>query len=233
MRRILSPVLAVGLLAASAVAVLAQQPPGQTPADKASDARKDEENRQRRIDRQFERDQLPVPNLNNAGPCPFVKVLYDASRMVEFTGAQKTASNVAYSGEIDGVTATCSYKAGEPIAVEMITTFAIGKGPQASGDNKPVTYWIAVTDRDRAVLGKERFNFTAHFPQGSDRVLVFEITGQIVIPRANESVSCDNFEILVGFDVTPEQAAFNRDGNRFLVKATGQTAQSAGAPPAR
>ncbi|MGI9169909.1 MAG: Tat pathway signal sequence domain protein, partial [Caulobacteraceae bacterium] len=26
----------------------------------------------------------PLPQLRNAGPCPFVKVLYDASRYVEF-----------------------------------------------------------------------------------------------------------------------------------------------------
>jgi hypothetical protein len=37
----------------------------------------------------------------------------------------------------------------------------------------------------------------------------------IVIPRATATVSGANFEILVGFDVTPEMAAFNREGKRF------------------
>jgi dihydrofolate reductase len=37
----------------------------------------------------------------------------------------------------------------------------------------------------------------------------------IVIPRATPTVSGANFEVLVGFEVTPEMAAFNREGKRF------------------
>ena len=48
---------------------------------------------------------------------------------------------------------------------------------------------------------------------------------QITIPRADAKVSGGNFEVLVGFDVTPEMAAFNREGKRFRVNA-GQTAQA-------
>ncbi len=42
---------------------------------------------------------------------------------------------------------------------------------------------------------------------------------QIVIPRANEEISGENFEILVGFELTPEQLQFNRDGRRFRIDA--------------
>ena len=35
---------------------------------------------------------------------------------------------------------------------------------------------------------------------------------EIVIPRANDNVSGVNFEIIIGFSVTPEQAIFNRSG---------------------
>ena len=41
----------------------------------------------------------------------------------------------------------------------------------------------------------------------------------IVIPRAEATTSGDNFEILVGFDVTPQMAEFNRTGSRFRVNA--------------
>ena len=57
----------------------------------------------------------------------------------------------------------------------------------------------------------------------------------IIIPRAELTTSGDNFEILVGFDVTPEMAQFNRDGSRFRINAG--TAPAAGAattqPPAQ
>ena len=51
-------------------------------------------------------------------------------------------------------------------------------------------------------------------------------------------MSGSNFEILVGFDVTPEMADFNRLGKRFRVNAGGdvevtKTASAAGTPSAR
>ena len=39
---------------------------------------------------------------------------------------------------------------------------------------------------------------------------------------SSATVSGNNFEVLVGFDVTPDQAQFNRDGKRFRINA-GQT----------
>ncbi|WP_262422966.1 hypothetical protein [Brevundimonas denitrificans] len=47
-----------------------------------------------------------------------------------------------------------------------------------------------------------------------------------MIPRAEETTSGSNFEILVGFEVTPEMAEFNRTGSRFRINAgTAQTQQ--------
>ena len=120
-----------------------------------------------------------------------------------------------------------------PIVVEMSTTFQIGRGPMATGDTKTINYWIAVTDRNKGILAKQPFSFVAKFPRGADRVLEFQHTDQITIPRAAATVSGENFEVLVGFEVTPEQAAFNRDGTRFPIDATGRSAQAAGAPAAR
>jgi hypothetical protein len=50
---------------------------------------------------------------------------------------------------------------------------------------------------------------------GEDRVYIREKLGEIVIPRAETTTSGANFEILIGFEVTPQMAAFNRDGKRF------------------
>jgi len=50
-------------------------------------------------------------------------------------------------------------------------------------------------------------------------VLKVEHIDDIVIPRATATVNGSNFEVLVGFDVSPEMAAFNRDGKRFRMNA--------------
>ena len=41
----------------------------------------------------------------------------------------------------------------------------------------------------------------------------------LVIPRADDSISGVNFEVIVGFELTPQQLEFNRSGNRFRLDA--------------
>jgi len=175
--------------------------------------------------------QAPLPALRNAGPCPYVKVLYDAARYVEFKEDREASANVAYSGEIQGISAACQYKDAEPIKVMMDVLFELGKGPQATASSKTYRYWIAVTTRNESVITKQYFDIPVSFPAGQDRVYVTEKIAEITIPRATMTTSGANFEILVGFDVTPQMAAFNRDGKRFRVNAGTTTVAGAAERP--
>lgn len=229
MRRLLIAFAAIGLCSSFASHALAQQTQQRQEQQRKED--QDADRQRRRLDREMQNQDLPLPELANSGPCPYVKVLYDASRQIDFVGARKASSAVAYSSEIQGLSATCSYKGTDPIVVDINVTFAVGKGPQATENQKTYGYWVAVTDRNLSVLAKEQFGFTAGFPVGADRVLVFERIRNITIPRANERVSGENFEILIGFNVNADQADFNRQGTRFTVNATGQqTAAQPGTP---
>ncbi len=223
MRRILISLLAFGLVAGLAAEGSAQQqgPNSKRASKESADAQREKNRTRKRLDKEMQSQQLPLPELGNSGPCPFVKVLYDAARTIEFVGGRQSSSAVAYSGEIQGLTATCRYQDGEPITVDINVTFTLGKGPQATENAKQFDYWVAVTDRNRSVLAKEQFSFVADLSK-SDRVIAFQPIKAITIPRANDRVSGQNFEILVGFNVTPEMAAFNRQGTRFVVNATGQ-----------
>ncbi|MGH6998443.1 MAG: Tat pathway signal sequence domain protein [Phenylobacterium sp.] len=163
--------------------------------------------------------QAPLPQLRNAGPCPYVKVLYDAARYVEFKDNREASSAVGFSGEIQDIAAGCQYKDEEPIKVTMEILFELGKGPLAEGSSKNYRYWVAVTQRGQSVIAKEYFDLPINFPGGQDRVYATETINQITIPRATMTTSGANFEVLVGFDVTPQMAAFNRDGKRFRLNA--------------
>ncbi|GAA0867952.1 hypothetical protein GCM10009116_02820 [Brevundimonas basaltis] len=160
----------------------------------------------------------PLRRTAAAGPCPYVKILYDAARYVELTGDRVAASNVAYTGEIQGLVSDCAYQNDEPITVYTRVQFDLGRGPQAEGQGRTYRYWIAVTERNKAVLAKEYFDLPVNFGEGQ---LTASVTHDqvVVIPRAEATTSGDNFEILVGFDVTPEMAEFNRTGSRFRVNA--------------
>lgn len=218
------------LLAAAVVAAFTAAVPAVSHAqrDPEEQQRKDEADAaKRRKQRQEWGDtQAPLRALRNAGPCPFVKTLYDASRYVEFKGGREASAAVAYSGEIQGVSAGCEYKGDEPIRVTMEMLFELGRGPEAEGRQKTYRYWVAVTDRNRAVIARQTFDLPVTFPAGQDRVYVTENIKQVVIPRASTVTSGVNFEVLVGFEVTPEMAAFNREGKRFRVNA-GQAAAPA------
>jgi hypothetical protein len=179
----------------------------------------DDEAAKKKKDDEWGDKQAPLPALRNAGPCPYVKVLYDAARYVELKDNKETSTAVGYTGEIQGLSSACQYKSDEPIKVEMEILFALGKGPQATSASKTYRYWVAVTDRNQEVIGKEYFNLPVTFPSGADRTLMTDKVYGIVIPRGKASVSGANFEVLVGFDVTPEMAAFNRDGKRFRPNA--------------
>lgn len=168
-------------------------------------------------DRQREDRLAPLRRRANAGPCPYVKILYDGARYVELVDNRASVANVGFTGEIEGLSADCRYRSDEPITVDVNVLFNLGRGPQATADSRSYRYWIAVTERNRAVLSKEYFELPVAF-DGADRTTAVA-QHVIVIPRASPSISGDNFEVLVGFDVTPEMAEFNRTGSRFRIQA--------------
>ncbi len=205
--RLATVALAAVAVLASAGAAAAQS---QQPRDRQSQNQgQEEEERPQRF--------APLRARPNAGPCPFVKILYDAARYVELEGGRASTSAVGYTGEIEGVTAGCSYQADEPITVQTNILFNLGRGPQAPDDRRTYRYWIAVTERNQAVLAKEYFDLPVDFE--GQRTASVEEGQTIVIPRAEATTSGGNFEVLIGFDVTPEMAEFNRSGSRFRINA--------------
>ncbi|MFI4966751.1 MAG: Tat pathway signal sequence domain protein [Caulobacterales bacterium] len=201
----------------------------------ADDQRKQQQDdaKKKKRDKEWGDSGAPLPAMRNAGPCPFVKALYDASRYVEFKDAREASANVGFTGEIQGISAGCEYKDNEPIKVAMDVLFELGKGPQATGNSKTYHYWVAVTDRNREVIARQNFDLPVTFSGGKDRVYMTDSIASIVIPRGSMTTSGANFEILVGFDVTPQMAEFNRVGKRFRVNAGAAVATAGNTPTSR
>lgn len=213
------------LLAAMALTIACSAIPMHVAFAQSKDDPEQEAKDKKKKEEEWGDKQAPLPALRNAGPCPYVKVLYDAARYVELKDNKETASAVGYTGEIQSLSSGCSYKADDPIHVQVQILFALGKGPQAAATQHTYRYWVAVTDRNNEVIDKQFFNLPVTFPAGQDRVLMTDELKGITIPRARATVSGSNFEVLIGFDVTPEMVAFNRLGKRFRANAgVGQTA---------
>ena len=188
----------------------------------ADDQQQDDDAKKKKREEAFGNLNTPLPQLKNAGPCPYVKVLYDAARYVEFQDNVEASASVRYTGEIQNISSICEYKVDQPIKVKARILFELGRGPRAEARAKTYRYWVAVTDRNHAVIDKASFDLPVTFPAGQDRVTETQDINDIVIPRKDAGVSGANFEVLIGFEVTPAMAAFNRDGKRFRPNA-GQT----------
>ncbi|RZJ97661.1 MAG: Tat pathway signal sequence domain protein [Brevundimonas sp.] len=228
MRRVLKVSLASALVAATLaavapVAVAQSRPGGQQQGGRERPEAGAQETGARRVRI------APLQRRSAAGPCPYVKILYDAARYVELSGDRVTAANVAYTGEIEGLVSDCAYDSDSPITVQTRVLFNLGRGPQAQGEGRTYRYWIAVTERNSAVLEKVYFDLPVTFEAGATTATVTQ-DNTVLIPRASATTPGDHFEILVGFDVTPEMAEFNRSGSRFRVNAGVPEATQ---PPAR
>ena len=154
----------------------------------------------------------------NPGACPRAFSLYDAQRIVEFKGSE-SFSNVGFTGEIGNIRSLCRYYSDRPIVADLEIDMEFGRGPAAGGSSATYEYFVAVTRKNLAVINKQVFPIQVTFPAGYDRVSMTERIDEIVIPRANEDTSGANFEVIVGFVVTPEQREFNAAGKRFRVSA--------------
>ena len=154
----------------------------------------------------------------NPGPCPRAFALYESSRSVEFLGAEKH-ENVGFTAEINKVRTLCRYYSDQPIEASLDIDMAFGRGPAAQSETHTYNYFVAVTRKNIAVIEKEYFPITVTFPPGVTQMSVTEEIAQITIPRAKESTSGANYEIIVGFELTADQLAFNEADKRFRVSA--------------
>lgn len=167
------------------------------------------------LDRMFGND-----NRRNVGPCPLMGVLYDSARIVQFADpTQERYSNIEFTGEFQDVRGFCRYLSDDPITMSMEIDMAFGRGPASTSERRTYRYWVAVTRRGRAPIERQFFDVDVRFPSGQAVVQRTERIERIVIPRAAADTSGENFEILVGFELTPEQLQFNRDGKRFRIDA--------------
>ncbi len=150
----------------------------------------------------------------NAGPCPAALVLWDASRKVEIHGEERY-ENVGFTAEVMGTHSFCKYFDERPITADLDVSFAFGRGPAAEGDTHTYTYFVSVVRKNLAVIEKKVYTLDVRFPAGQKVVTRTERFSNITIPRASANTSGNNFEIIVGLQLTPEELAFARSGKRF------------------
>ena len=144
--------------------------------------------------------------------CSRAGVLYDASRLTLFGPGERTEANIAYDAEITNARVRCEYD-GTQVVSKISFDIQAAAGPAATSAKQSFRYFVAVTELNQRVLDKRYQVWDAELPAGQ----VVRVTREI--PNIAFSYArlgrADLYEILVGFDLTQDQLAYNRSISPF------------------
>jgi hypothetical protein len=145
--------------------------------------------------------------------CPRVAVLRDAAEITEFRqGGGRDLTDVVSRAAVLDFTGNCRPEEGR-VTVDFRLVLGAERGPAWQGQQPNPQYFIAVADPDGQVLSKQVFDAPMRFPEGQGRTGSIEELSQ-TIPIAGSRRPQD-YQVFVGFQLTPDQVQFNRSARAF------------------
>jgi hypothetical protein len=163
---------------------------------------------------------LPVlaacgPKRNAFAPvCPRPALLAQAADVDRYRGPgnpgeARDLTDLILHGRIAGVTGECQPGDSKTqLAVALTVSLEMTRGPAMPGRQADVQYFVAVTDGD-AILDKRVFTTRLGFPPNVDRVTWTSDVANLALP-ISATKSGAAYAILVGFQLTPDELAANR-----------------------
>ena len=143
-----------------------------------------------------------------APACPTTGILRDGADLTRFRGAGTDLTDMVVDGRVTGLTGKCSLDDLTHLHTVLSVSMDLTRGPAAIGRQADVTYFISVSRGD-TILDKRDYTFNVDFPRNTDRVRLTGDQIDLVLP-VNDKLSGSAYSVLVGFQLTPEQLAFNR-----------------------
>ena len=145
-----------------------------------------------------------------APPCPKVGVLADAARVTVYRdGPGRDLTDIKYEAQLGRIAGECIYrKRNTQVTVDMKLQINAKRGPADRDRIADVGYFVAILDGQSNVLARQEFRSQIEFPQDQAQVATLEELEQ-VIPLKKDQPGSD-FDVLVGFKLTPEQLERNR-----------------------
>ncbi len=189
-------------------------------------------------DDKIEQDADGIVMASNEG-CPQVAVVDDLKMLNQFeTPSTPTPETNISSVNITGMKSSCTVGANNTVAVNIGLRFDGALGPKASAWNSEshnfaYPYFIAVTTPTGEILSKEVFAATLRYDKGETAISQEESMRQVI--PLKEAADASGYEILIGFQLTNEELAYNRTQPRRpvddLAKPAVATAQAPAAAP--
>ena len=140
------------------------------------------------------------------GACPSISILGDATRL-----AVLKAGEVDFAAEIKMPALDCTV-AGATAKSSLSFWVKSAIAPAGEVSERSVPYFVAVISNGQ-VINKKVFDLKLPFTGDERKVLVKESVARIDIPIASGKAA-EDYSVTIGFQLTPEQAAYNRTAQR-------------------
>lgn len=168
-------------------------------------------------------DSLDLPSLSMSesstdqliydGKCPHVEIVEELRAFNDFTDLSDPGDyNLISRATIAKIDTACSYDQ-RSVTVDLKMAFEGQLGPRAktSASDKPFfsyPFFVAVTGAGGDILAKEIFAASMTYPAGENRQTYHENMRQIIPVESRDRGA--RYKILVGFQLNPDQLAYNR-----------------------
>jgi len=138
-----------------------------------------------------------------AQTCPHVGFLADAAKLTDFDGGSK----IQFQASLGSEALQCVVKGG---VVHLRVKFKVTGNLQADAktDTRKLPYFVAVMQGSQ-VLAKQVYSVDIPFNGNARTVSVEERINRVDIPIGKGWVA-DDYEVMIGFQLTREQVAYNR-----------------------
>ncbi len=139
--------------------------------------------------------------------CPELVAAPGTDTIAMFRPGGHSAQDVVVRGKIYQASVHCQREKTGVAAMAELTFYAERAGPQITGATLP--YFVAVVDPTQKVLAQESYQIHFVFFSGEPyrRLPPEKITVHLPV---RSTAAANNYAVVVGFQLTPDQLAFNR-----------------------
>lgn len=168
-------------------------------------------------------------------PCPQVQIVDDLSSISDFSNPRKQAKNNLVSRvDLKSAQSTCKLSSKTAIIdLKLLFNGKLGPKGRKKASEKPFfsyPFFIAVTTPTGKIMAKEIFAASITYSSDEKEHTYSENLRQIIPIKSKNQAN--NYHVLIGFQVTPEQLAYNRE--HMVPVASAQAAQKRKpVPPAK
>lgn len=139
--------------------------------------------------------------------CPPAGAVAGVERMTSFRPGGEDLTDVRFTARVDAVESVCAYD-DEGVEVAMNVWLVAERGPAETDRQADLQFFIAIEDGPGNFIAKEVYDVSMPFEGNQRRVGILEEI-DIEIPTPADKSFAD-IRILVGLQITAEQADYNR-----------------------